>query len=188
MKFDHPSGKGPANLRGLAASPAEPRFLVIGRVIKPHGIGGELRIESYTDVVERFSWAEAIFVGDKNPIEHTVENVRFHKKWVLIKFSEIIDRNMAELYRAKLLQIRTEDAIPLEEDEYFLFQVVGLQVTTIDGSDLGEIVDVIETKANNVFVVKSGPEEILIPDTPEVIKDIDFDLGTMTIELIPGLI
>ena len=188
MKIDHSSDSGPAQLRGLAPSSAEPRFLVIGRVLKPHGIGGELRIESYTDTVERFAWAETIFVGDKNPKEHTVENVRFHKKWILIKFSEINDRNTAELYRARLLQIRTEDAIPLEEDEYFLYQVIGLQVTTIDGTDLGEVVDVIETKANNVFVVKAGPEEILIPDTPEVIKDIDFDLGTMTIELIPGLI
>ena len=92
------------------------------------------------------------------------------------------------MYRSKLLQIRIEDAISLEEDEYFLYQVVGLQVVTINGADLGEVVDVIETKANNVFVIKSGAKEILIPDTPEVIKDIDFNLGIMTIELIPGLI
>jgi 16S rRNA processing protein RimM len=188
MKIDRTSGNGPAQERGLAASSAEPRFLVIGKVSKPHGIGGELRIESYTDTVERFSWAETIFVGDKNPEAHAVESVRYHKKWVLIKFSDINDRNTAELYRSKLLQIRIEDAISLEEDEYFLFQVVGLQVTTIDGVDLGEVVDVIETKANNVFVVKAGAEEILIPDTPEVIKDIDFNLGIITIQLIPGLI
>ncbi len=82
-----------------------------------------------------------------------------------------------------------EDAIPLEEGEYYLFQLLGLDVYTDEGQYLGKLKDVIETGANNVFVVKGeGQKDILLPDTKEVVTDIDFDNGRLTVHLLPGLL
>jgi 16S rRNA processing protein RimM len=87
-----------------------------------------------------------------------------------------------------LLQVREDQAIPLEEDEYFLFQLIGLAVFDEEGELLGELVQIIETGANNVFVVRGPQEEILIPDIAEVVRDIDFEKGQVTIRLLPGLL
>ncbi len=89
--------------------------------------------------------------------------------------------------RGQLLQVEMSQAIPLEEGEYYLYQLEGLQVLSDQGKELGTIVEVIETGANNVFVVRGPDGELLLPDTEEVVLDIDFDKGKMTVHLLPGL-
>jgi 16S rRNA processing protein RimM len=93
-----------------------------------------------------------------------------------------------EKLRGQLLQVREDHAIPLEDDEYFLFQLIGLAVLSEDGELLGELVHVIETGANNVFVIDGSQGEILIPDIAEVVRDIDFDQGKMIVHMMPGLL
>lgn len=188
MKQKSRHGTGKIKQRGLAETSPKPRFLVVGKITQPHGTRGEIRIESYTDSIERFSKFQTLYIDIENPRPLSVESTRFHKKWVIIKFAEIKDRNSAELLRSKLLQIPVEEAEPLEEGEYYLYQLIGLTVRTAGGEILGELIDIIETRANNVFVILSGETEILLPDIPEVIKQIDFDSDQMTVELMPGLI
>jgi 16S rRNA processing protein RimM len=174
--------------RGAAAGSAEPRFLVVGRVIKPHGVRGEVRVEMHTDLPERFSWLETIYVDINNPRPVEVEGVRFHQSWALLKLVGYDDRDAAERLRSQWLLVPEEQGIPLEEGEYYLYQVVGLGVFTEEGQRLGELVEVLETKANNVFVVRGERGEALIPDIEEVVREIDFESGRVIVHLLPGLV
>ena len=170
-------------------SDSEPRFLVIGQVTKPHGVRGEVRAMPHTDLPERFKWLEVVYLGDGDdmqPIE--VQNVRMQKNWIILKLAGYDSRNDAETIRGQLLQVPEDQAIPLQENEYFLYQLIGLAVATESGEELGELVEVIETGANNVFLLKGERGDILIPDIPEVIIHIDFDNGRMIVNPLPGLL
>lgn len=166
----------------------EPRFLVIGEVVKPHGVRGEIRVAPHTDDPQRFRLLERVFVGREKPEPVGVTAVRFHQGFVLLKLDGVTTRDAAEALRGVWLQVPEEDAIALEEDEYFLFELEGLQVFTDTDELLGELVEVIETKANNVFVVRGERGEVLLPDIDEVVQEIDFDHGRMTVHLLPGLL
>jgi 16S rRNA processing protein RimM len=174
--------------RGLVPETTEPRFLVIGRIVKPHGVQGEMRVEIMTDLPERFTWLEEVYVGEHSPRRVAVDSVRFHKNFVLVKLDGFDTREAAAELRSQLLQVPEDEGIPLEEGEYYLYQLVGLEVYSDEGEHLGELVEVMETKANNVFIVQGSRGEILLPDTEEVVLDIDFENGRMEVHLLPGLV
>lgn len=170
---------------------SQPRFLVIGQIVRPHGVRGEVRADIHTDLPERFTWLKEIFLAtDEDGADATtwaIEALRFHQGQVLLKLASIGDRDEAETLRGQWLLIPEDEAIPLEEGEYFLYQLVGLAVYTDENELLGELAEVLETGANNVFVVRGAGREWLLPDTDEVILEIDFDRGRMTVHLLPGL-
>jgi len=174
--------------RGSVESSTEPRFLVIGQILKAHGVRGEVRVRPHTDLPERFTWLETVYLGEDEPQPVDVESVRFHKDLVLIKLAGYDDRQQTDLLRGQLLQVPRDEAIPLAEDEYFLYQLEGLAVFTDEGQPLGELVQVLQTGANNVFVVRGEGKDILLPDTEEVVVDIDFENGRLTVHLLPGLL
>ena len=173
---------------GSADDSAEPRFLAIGRVTKPHGVQGEVRVELMTDLPQRFKWLKTVYVGERNPRPVAVESVRFHQEFVLLKLAGYPTRTEAEALRNELLQVPEEEAIPLEEGEYFLHQLLGLEVQTEDGQSLGRLTDVLETGANNVFVVSGADGEHLIPDIPDVVQAVDVVGGRIIIRPLPGLL
>jgi 16S rRNA processing protein RimM len=162
-------------------------FIVIGQITKPHGVRGEMRVMPHTDVPERFSWLEHVYVGETAPKKMAVEQARVHQGMILLKLTAVSDRLAAESLRGEWLMVPEDEALPLEEGEYFLFELEGLEVYTTEGELLGILTSVIETKANNVFEVQGEQGEILLPDTAEVIQDIDFENGRMTVNLLPGL-
>lgn len=182
------SPSGPTQKRGSVESSAEPHFLAVGRITRPHGVHGEVRVELLTDVPERFEWLDAIYVGEKNPRRTAIESVRYHQGVVLLRLAGYPTRDEAEALRGQLLQVPEADAVPLEEGEYYLYQLVGLDVFTEAGTHLGRLSEVLETGANNVFVVNGGNGQHLLPDIPDVIKEIDIEHGKMTIHPMPGLI
>ena len=147
-----------------------------------------MRVQVITDVPERFNWLESVYIGDDLEGPVAVESARFHKSYVLLKLAGYDNREAAAELRSQLLQVPESEAVPLEEGEYFLYQLVGLDVYTDEGEHLGELVEVLETKANNVFIVKGERGEVLLPDTEEVILDIDFENGRMDVHLLPGLV
>lgn len=172
----------------MATAADEPRFLIIGQIVRPHGVRGDVRVDVYTEQPERFNWLETVYLGEKDPQPVAVEGVRFHKKQVLLKLAGYDDRNAAETLRSVWLQVPEAEALPLEEGEYFFYQLLGLEVVTDAGELLGELTDVLETKANAVFIVQGPRGELLLPDTDEVVLDIDFDRRRMTVHLLPGLL
>jgi 16S rRNA processing protein RimM len=174
--------------RGLAEGSAGPRFLVVGQIIKPHGLRGEVGVDAHTDSLERFNWLETVFLGEDNPVEVAIESVRIHKSRVLIKLAGYDSRQEAELLRSQWLLIPEEEAIPLDEGEYYLHQIIGIEVTSEDGTFIGKVTDILETKANNVFIVDGPFGEVLLPDIQDVVKEVDLENAQMIVHLLDGLL
>ena len=169
-----------------ATSPSEPPFLIVGRVLRPHGVRGEVRVEIHTDFPERFALYETLYLGDQFE-SYDLQGHRFHQGKVLLKFRGVDDRNVAETLRGQWVWISVQDAAPLEEGEIYLHQMLHLQVVTVEGERLGTVSEIIETGANPVYVVRGRSGEILIPDTQEVIVDVDLERQVATVNLIEGL-
>lgn len=171
----------------------EPRYLAIGRILRPHGVRGELRAEILTDYPDRLQDAFAqslrtLYVG-KTHRSFTLTNVRFHQGAMLLTFKECTTRDEADALRGALVEIPMEDAVPLEEDEYYHFQLVGMQVETEEGEVLGEIVEVFTAPgANDVFVVHGSRGEILIPAIEDVVISLDVEAERVVIRPLPGLL
>jgi len=174
--------------RGSVDQATEPSFLIVGQITKPHGVHGEVRVQPHTDLPERFTWLEIIYVGLDDPRPFAVDGARLHKSMVLLKLSGYNNRNEVESLRGQFLQVPVAEALPLEEGEYYLFQLIGLTVITDESKILGELIEVIETGANHVFRVTGEEGDVFLPDINEVVLDIDFDNGRMTVHLLPGLL
>lgn len=181
-----------SNDAGSVDTPTEPRFLVIGRITRPHGVGGEVCAAPLTDTPERFEWLERVFLAqdedDPNPAALGVESVRWHGTLALLKLAGYDDRMRADLLRGQWLLVPVSEAIPLAEDEYFLYQLLNLVVRADDGRELGRVVSLLETGASTVLVVRGDLGEILVPNVPAFVTAIDFDAGLITVHPIPGLL
>jgi 16S rRNA processing protein RimM len=167
--------------------------LVIGQILRPHGVRGEFRVAPYTDEPDRFARLETVFLADDpdvhpDPVPYAVDAVRLHQRLVLLKLHGVDDREAAAALRSLWILVAREDALPLAEGEYYLYQLEGMVVRTEEGETLGALLQVLETGANRVFVVHGERGDILIPDIPDVVTDIDFATGMMTVRLMPGLL
>ncbi|MDX1663933.1 MAG: ribosome maturation factor RimM [Candidatus Promineifilaceae bacterium] len=169
----------------------EPGFLVIGRVVRPHGVRGEMRVESHTELPERFTWLEQVYLArdpdDPDPERHAVDTVRFHKGYVLLALVDVNSRESAEMLRGAWLMVPVAEALPLEEGEVYHYQLEGLEVVSDEGEYLGELAEIIETGANEVFVVRHAEGELLLPNIEAVVKEVDLEAGRMTVHLMEGL-
>lgn len=178
--------------QGSVGQAAEPRFLVIGRVVRPHGVRGEVRVAIHTHLPERFTWLDEVYISrdanDPDPQRLALHSVRFHKGYALVRLGDYNDRGDAEVLRGSWLMVPEDEAIPLEEDEVFHFDLEGLAVYTEDAEHLGTLSEVLETGANEVFIVRGDRGEILIPNIEEVIIEVDLDGRRMVVHLLPGLI
>ena len=114
--------------------------------------------------------------------------IRDSGNFVLLKLDGYPTRTEAELLRNELLQVPEDEAIPLEEGEYFLHQLLGLEVVTENGRSLGRLTNVLETGANNVFIIDRPGGELLVPDIPDVVRDVDVAGGRVVIRPLPGLL
>jgi len=161
--------------------------------MRPHGIKGELRVRVMTDYPERIAKLKTIYLADKPEPKtakpYQVEGMRMNGDFGLLKLKEIPDRTAAEKYRGLFVLIDMEHAVPLEEGEFYLYQLIGLTVQTEDGETLGKLTEVLETGANDVYIVKSEQYgEILIPVTNETIVKTDVNAGILIVRLPEGLL
>ena len=174
-----------------SSGPQQPerRYLAIGRVVRAHGLRGELSVAVLTEFPDRFETMEWVYLGNEfEASPYRVEGYRWHKDNILLTLAGITDRTQAELLRGQLVQIPVEEATPLPEGQYYLYQLIGLQVFTIQGEKLGTISQILETGANDVYVVENDDRQILLPGTPEVVQAIDIARGQMLVNVIDGLI
>jgi 16S rRNA processing protein RimM len=161
----------------------------IGRIIGTHGYKGYVKVEPLTDFPERFLDLEQVnlFKSGKT-VAVAIENSHIQRGLVYIKFKGIDSKEMAQLYRSAYLQIRDDEAYPLPPGYYYHYQLVGLKVLDINDVYLGEIKEILETGANDVYVViKPDGNELLIPALRQVVRGINLQTQTMRVELLPGL-
>ncbi|MDO4301044.1 MAG: ribosome maturation factor RimM [Clostridia bacterium] len=164
-------------------------YFVIGNIVNTQGIKGEVRVMPAVDDVSRFELLDHIFVDRKGNIkEYEVENVRFHKQFVLLKLKDVDDMTTAETLKGTVVKITEDMAVPCEEDEYYIRDLYDMEVITVEGERLGIITDVIFTGANDVYAVKNEEgKEILIPAIKDCIIKVDIENNTMTVKLLEGL-
>jgi 16S rRNA processing protein RimM len=172
---------------------AQPPFLLLGRVLRPQGVRGELRIEVLTAYPERIVPQMMVYFGPdpKNPetaVEYEIVSARSHQKYLILQVAGVMDRNAADVLREQYVMVALKDAIPLEEDEFYLFQAIGLAVYTVENEHLGKIVDVLETGANDVYVIQGPRGEVLVPAIDECVVDVNVEAGKMTVRLMEGLL
>lgn len=170
--------------------------LRVGKIVTTHGLKGEVKVYPTTEDPDRFYdldkvWLDLSGSGDfsKAKLLH-VENVRFQKAMALVKFRDLDDINAVCDFRDMDLYVDREDAIKLEEGEYFQGDIIGLSVIAEDNSVIGTVESFIETGANNVMVVKSKAlqKDVLIPYIPECVLSVELEEGTIHVHLIPGLL
>jgi 16S rRNA processing protein RimM len=174
-------------------APQAPHYLLLGEILRPHGVRGEVRMRVLTDHPERIAGMEQIYLGTdpEEPTARTyrIEHMRMHQAYGLLKLAGIDDRDQADRLRGLFVMIDLEHAIPLEEGEFYLYELIGIDVQTEDGAALGTIVDVLETGANDVYIVDSPAHgEILIPVTQETIVSTDIEARLVTVRLPEGLL
>ena len=164
-------------------------YFVVGNIVNTQGIKGEVRLMPAVDDVERFKLLDRIFVDRKGSItEYEIENVRFHKQFVLLKLKGIDDMTSAEKLKGTVAKITEDMALPCEEDEYYIRDLYDMEVVTDEGEKLGIISDIIFTGANDVYAVKSDDgKEILIPAIKGCILNVDVENKIMTVKLLEGL-
>ena len=164
--------------------------LQVGVISSTHGVRGEVKVFPTTDDVTRFRQLKKVYLDtgrEMLPLE--IQNVKFFKQFAILKFKGIDNINDIEKYRGKSLMIDREDAVDIEEDEYFIAEMIGMKVCTEDGSEFGTLKDVMETGANDVYIIDSLEHgEVLIPAIRECILDVDMDEERMTIHLMEGLV
>ncbi len=161
----------------------------IGKIVNTQGIKGVVRVIPMTDDIKRFELLKSVFVCGKTEEVYEIESVGYHKQFVLLKFKGVDDMTEAELkLKNKLLKIDDSDALPLEEDEHYIRDIMGCVVETVEGEVLGEVKDILFTGANDVYVVDHNGKEILIPATKNCVQNIDTANKKITIVLLKGLI
>ena len=164
-------------------------LLQVGTIIKTHGIRGDVKVYPLTDDVNRFKeLKEVILEPDKDNLTLEIEGVKFFKNLVILKFKGIDNINDIEMHVKKGLFVTRDNAVELEDDEYFVADLIGLNVVTDDGEDFGTVKDVLHTGANDVYVIDHNGKEVLVPAIKECILDISIDNNLMKIHLMEGLL
>ncbi len=158
----------------------------VGKITGAFGIRGELKVYPYTDKPDRFEELDRVFADSQ---EYVITNVRYQKNLILLKFQGISDRNAAEKLRGTELSINRENLRELEEDEFFIFDLIGLEAVDENGKHIGRVCDVIQNSAQDLYEIETDDgKRHLIPAVYEFIPEIDPESGIMMIKPIPGLL
>ena len=163
--------------------------VTVGRVIRPHGVKGEVMVRRYGEGEEVLArGAELTCRRGEHEFTLTVSESRPYKKGWLVSFKDMGDRNEAEALAGAELFVDAEALPPLPEGTFYNYQLIGLKVVSVRGETLGRVEDIVETGARDVIVVHGDRGEVLLPSIPEVIQRVDIEAGVIEVELLPGLL
>ena len=179
------------------------RYLIVARILRPHGVQGELSCEIVTEFPERFAKTKRVFLsppampGSREPRDgvaprpYAVQRARLaqHRGHgeVILELDTVTDRDGAEALRGWFVQVPEREAWKLPRGRFYWYQIIGLRVVTATGEELGTVSEILETGANDVYVVKGNGPERLIPAIKQVVVEIAPERGEMVVELIPGM-
>lgn len=175
-----------ADKKNTGSPVGEPLYLSVGFLRRPHGVRGEIIMDLHTDYPDRMKKGRKVFVGEGyKPM--TIANVRPHQMGLLVKFQNVETPENAGLYRNQWVYVKTKD-VPLPEGQRYQHELLGLKVVDENDNPLGELMEIIETGANDVYVVRDDSgREILLPNIPSVILDLDIVRGFLRVHLLEGL-
>ena len=165
-------------------------LLQAGVITTTHGIRGEVKVFPTTDDVHRFEDLDSVLLDTgREYMELEIENVKYFKQYAILKFKGIDNINDIVKYKGRSLYVTRDQAIPLEEDEYYIADLMGLDIYLENGEKFGILKDVMETGANDVYIVETEEgKEVLIPAIHECVLDIDIEENRMEIHLMDGLL
>ena len=164
--------------------------LEIGQIVNTFGIKGIVKVKPFTDDIKRFDNLKTVYIKKSNTQkEYEIEEVKYHKDMVLIKFKGVDTVEQAELLRNAYLTISRDSVEKLEEGRYYIVDMLGLEVYTDEQVLLGTLDDIFNTGSNDIYVVKDKQgKQILLPAIQDVIKQIDMENRKMIVHLLPGLV
>lgn len=165
-------------------------LLRVGTIASTHGIRGEVKVYPTTDDINRFRQLKHCILDtgkEKLPLE--VESVKFFKQFAILKFKDFDNINDVEKYRGRDLLVTRENAVALEENENFIGDLIGLDVITDEGVHFGTVKDIMQTGANDVYVIDGDDgKEYLFPSIKQCILDVDLEKGQVTVHIMKGLL
>ncbi|MFG6384118.1 MAG: ribosome maturation factor RimM [Lachnospiraceae bacterium] len=173
----------------------------VGVITTTHGIKGEVKVFPTTDNIERFKKLKKVLLDTgKETLELEISHVKFYKNLVILKFKNFNNINEVEPYKGKNIFVTREQAVKCEKDEYFIADLIGMETVTEDGTILGEVKDVLQTGANDVYVIQvrenspyisrisNKKRELLLPAIKECILKVDMEQKKIQVHLMPGLL
>ena len=164
------------------------QMLRVGVITSTHGVRGEVKVFPTTDDAKRFKTLKKVILDGREPLELSLEQVKFFKNMVILKFKGYDNINDVETWRQRDLLITRDQAVELKEDEYFITDLIGLTVVNEEEAVLGRVKDVLETGANDVYVVElTGGKELLLPAIKDCILNVDLEGGRMKVHVLDGL-
>ena len=165
-------------------------LLQVGVISSTHGIAGEVKVFPTTDDVNRFDYLKDVILDTgREKLNLTVAGVKYFKNMVILKFKGIDNINDVEKYKRCPLKVTRENAVPLEEDEYYVADLLGLTIVDESGVTIGELIDVIETGANDVYEVKTPDGgHVLLPAIKDCILDVDMEEKIILVHMLKGLV
>lgn len=165
-------------------------YFEIGQIVNTFGIKGMVKVKPFTDDITRFDDLKKVYIENKNKTkQYEIEEVKYHKEMVLIKFKGINTIEEAEELRNSYLKIDREDGVELEENSYYIVDLIGLEVYTDEGKLLGTLEDIFNTGSNDIYVVKDSlGKQVLLPAIADVIKKVDLENKKIEVHLIKGLV
>lgn len=165
-------------------------ILQVGIITSTHGLKGEVKVFPTTDDPDRFKRLKEVLLDtgrEKRPLE--IEGVKFFKQFVILKFKGIDDISAVEKYRQKGLYVTRENAVRLGRNEYFIADLIGLSVIDEEDAPVGVLKDVLETGANDVYVIEmTDGRELLLPAIKQCVLDVDMEAGRMKVHILEGLL
>ena len=166
------------------------KYFRVGVIANTHGIRGEVKVYPTTDDINRFKkLKKCILDTGKEYIDLNVESVKFFKNMVILKFKEYNNINDGECYKGKDILVSRDNAVKLEKGEYYIADILGAKVILEDGSEFGVLEDVMQTGANDVYVVKTlDNKEVLLPKIDECVKKLDIENKIVTVHIMKGLL
>lgn len=166
------------------------QFFQVGIISSTHGIRGEVKVFPTTDDVKRFKKNTEVLLetGKDVRIPLKITQVKFFKQFVILKFEGFDSINDIEKYKGRSLYVSRENAVSLNRDEYFIADLIGMKVFDEENAFIGELKEVYETGANDVYIIsRDGGEDLLIPAIKQCILDVDVQEGVMKVHLLEGL-
>lgn len=182
-----PSSSRPVDAVGSSGM-GEPVYVAVGKLRRPHGVRGEILMEVFTDFPERLQAGSTLYAGDTRQ-ELSLTHRRCHQNNLLLTFEGYQTPESVSVLRNKIVYVLTADLPHLPEGEYYHHQLIGLKVVDEVGASLGQVIEILETGANDVLVVR--PEvgrDILLPMINDVVLEIVLADGLIRVHLLPGIL